>query len=120
MANRMPNGEGGSDTVLIQFDQNDPVEKRALAMARRLATPHGRRKRLFVLFLNALADLEAAGYAVHADKLSASLIASAFTGQGRGAQVVAPPPTVESVIEITTQEKASPQVQAARFAARFK
>jgi len=120
------NGEGNSNGISITFDVNDPAEKRALEMALRLARPHGRRKQLFVLFLNALADYERdTGREVDAKTIGGNLIANALAGRGSGsgqvvqAQHIAPAPATAPQLVVTTQVKATAEERAKRFAARF-
>jgi hypothetical protein len=49
---KAPNGQGDSLNVL--FDRSDPKQKRALDMARLLASVHGRRKDAIVALLDAM------------------------------------------------------------------
>mgnify|MGYP000901279242 FL=1 len=120
------NGEGNSQGISLAFDVNDPAEKRALDMALRLARPHGRRKELFVLFLNALADYERdTGREVDPKSIGGSLIAHALAGKGgvvaqTPQQTITPPLSSEPQIVVTTQVKASAEERANRFSARFK
>jgi hypothetical protein len=46
------NGEG--ESVTVYFDKNDPQERRAMEMAKLLASKHGRRKRAIVALLDAM------------------------------------------------------------------
>jgi hypothetical protein len=118
---RSRNGLGYTQAFSVQFDVTDPAEKRAFETAQRLASPHGRRKDLLVLFLNALADYEEqTGKAPHADMIGAHLIALALAG--RLGQAALPPEVADATpveIAVTSSGKASAEQQASRFARSF-
>src|SRR5512134_515085 len=103
MTTKRRNGVGESLTVY--FDQNDPQERRALEMAKLLASKHGRRKQAIVALLDAMYSR----YQETGELLSATAIQNAvmnangssrYAVPGLGA---APNPTDLEVLPTTVQ-----------------
>ena len=113
------NGEGFSNSITISFDRTDPDEARAMDYARHIARPHGRRKKLMVLLLNMLADIEeATGRPLTAEGLGGRLSAMLFLA---GGSRNVPQEHVEQVscVQVSMGKKASNQDVAQNLAARL-
>lgn len=111
------NGEGTSTGIYLDFDPSDPDEARALAYARHIARPHGRRKKLLVLVLNMLADIEeATGRPLTAEGLGGKLSAMLFLGRGAPSvpqEIINEAPR----IQVSTAQKATHHESAHNLAA---
>lgn len=113
------NGEGFSNSITISFDRTDPDEARAMDYARHIARPHGRRKKLMVLLLNMLADIEeATGRPLTAEGLGGKLSAMLFLGESPRN---IPQEFVEQVprVQVSTAKKVSNTEVAQNLAARL-
>jgi len=98
---RAKNGEGQTPAFLTTFNLIDPDELRAWDMARRLASPQGRRKRIIIGFLLALYDYERrTGIEINAD------VAIAMLFSRRGVETLPQQESSEIIIENATRVSA--------------
>ena len=76
-AKRTKGANGAGDSVVVNFDLNDPSERRALEAARLLASKHGRRKQAILALLEAIY----ARYEITGELMTPAQIAAALSGQ---------------------------------------